>query len=134
MSNGVKAVLGIGILAVVAVAVQVATGPARLSQFDVATTARALNVYYGYAWFVLLYSIAMPFVPWVFARGQGGKRVWGSAGIAFLSLVVVHALLWPVCVVTSCGGHAMLMAATWMLVPIAAVATAISAAVAPPPL
>jgi hypothetical protein len=39
-----------------------------------------LGVAYGYLWFVLLYSLAMQLVPWVFARRRGWRGVWTSVG------------------------------------------------------
>jgi hypothetical protein len=63
-----------------------------------------------YSYFVLLYSLLAPAVPWIFARKHGRARVWGCTGIALVLLVGLHASLWPVCIAANCGQGAILLA------------------------
>jgi len=62
-----------------------------------------------YVYFVLLYTLLVPAVPWIFARKHGRARVWGCTVVALVLLVVLHASLWPACAAVNCGQGAILL-------------------------
>lgn len=82
------------------------------------------------AWFVILSSLVVPAVPWVYARKHGGQGVWSSTSIAVLVLGLLHVSLFPACVAAKCGQGAIILPFIWGVGAVSAVATLISAGAA----
>src|SRR5688572_16870177 len=83
----------------------------------------------SYAYFVALYALIAPALPWLFARKRAISAIWGAAAFTLLLLGLFGALLWPACVAANCGQGAMLVGALWIFAALSAMFTVMTAGV-----
>ena len=56
-----------------------------------------------YSYFVLFYTLAVPALPWLFARKRGASGIRRATWITVVLLVLFNASLWPACDAVGCG-------------------------------
>jgi hypothetical protein len=76
-----------------------------------------------YAYFVGLYALIAPALPWLFARRRATSAMWGAAAFTLLLLGLFSALLWPACAAVNCGQAAILVAVLWTFAALSAMTT-----------
>ena len=68
-----------------------------------------------YAYLVILYTLAAPALPWLFARKGGAADIWRANGLTVIFLVLFNVLLLPACYIAQCGQGAIAILAIWIL-------------------
>lgn len=76
-----------------------------------------------YAYFVLLYTLAAPALPWLFARKRDASAIWGATGLTVIFLILFSTLLWPACIAANCGQGGILVLALWSLAGLSSIVT-----------
>jgi hypothetical protein len=68
-----------------------------------------------YVSLVILYTLAAPALPWLFARSGGASDIWRANGLTVILLILVNALLLPACGAAGCGQGSIAILALWIL-------------------
>jgi hypothetical protein len=76
-----------------------------------------------YAYFVALYALIAPALPWLFARKRATSALWGAAVVTLVLLGLFSALLWPACAAVNCGQGAIMVVMLWTFAALSAMVT-----------
>lgn len=69
----------------------------------------------AYASIVILYTLAAPALPWLFARKGGASDIWRANGLTVILLILLNILLWPACDMARCGQGGIAILAIWIM-------------------